>query len=264
MKHSSKKKVLFCTLMFTFLFAVYEPAKDIISITIDTVTLAFSSASAGPKNAEELWPIVKWQIKDLSTAAKVKFLSNLEKDVILHLNMARTNPPKYARDFIEPRTRYYNGKLYREPWEPSDFGGYVKQEGTEAVRECVSAMEETPPIGLLLPSEGLTLAAEDHAVDQSNTGDTGHTGSDGSIPSTRLNRYGDWRIIMGENVFYGQASGREIVVGLLVDDGVMDRGHRANILNSRFKVVGVSIEKHPVYRYVCVIDFAGAYKEDLP
>jgi uncharacterized protein YkwD len=217
---------------------------------------------AGSEDTEEHWPISGWRIKDLSTAVEVNYLSSLEKEVILHLNMARTNPPKYAKDFIAPRTRYYKGKLYREPWESSDFAGYVRQEGVEAVRECVRAMEETSPISLLRPSKGLTLAAGDHAVDQSRTGNTGHFGSDKSTPSSRMDRYGEWQIILGENVSYGPFSGREIVVGLLVDDGIPDIGHRANILNSRFRVVGVSIKKHPVYRYVCVIDFAGTYIEE--
>ena len=262
MKHSIRKKILSSSLVLTCVIVGYEPFKDILAITMDTIQPTFSSAPAKTVNTEEHWPVVRWQIKDLSTAAKVKYLSSLEKDVILHLNMARTNPPKYARDFIAPRARYYKGKLYREPWESSNFAGYVKQEGVEAVRECVSVMEETPSISILQPSRGLSLASKDHAIDQSRTGNTGHAGSDRSTPLSRMDRYGDWQVIMGENVFYGPASGREIVVGLLVDDGVPNRGHRINILNRQFRVVGVSIKKHPVYRYVCVIDFAGAYKDD--
>ena len=260
--HISGKKIISYSLVFTFLFVGYEPVKDIVAITMDTIKLNFSSASAGSKNTKEHWPVSGWRIKDLSTASKVKYLSNLEKDVILHLNMVRSNPPKYARDFIAPRSRYYKGKLYREPWEPSNFAGYVKQEGVEAVRECVSAMEQTSSVALLRPSKGLTLAAADHAVDQFHTGDTGHIGSDGSKTLTRFARHGWWQTIMGENISYGPVTGREIVVGLLVDDGIRDRGHRENILNSQFRVVGVSIQKHPVYRYVCVIDFAGAFYEN--
>ena len=287
MKHNSGKKILLYSMVFTFLFVGYESVEDIVLISMDSIQAYFSSTSAGSEeilkneihqnhkqkrtsgavsmesgNTEEHWRVTGWPIDDLSTAAEADYLSDLEKDVVLHLNMARTNPPKYAKDFIAPRTRYYKGKLYREPWESSDFGGYVREEGIEAVRECVSVMEQTSPISLLLPSEGLSFGARDHAFDQSCTGDTGHAGSDGSKPSTRLNRYGEWLTVMGENVSYGPVSGREIVVSMLVDDGVPNRGHRRNILNSQFHVVGVSIKHHPVYRYVCVIDFAGDYEEE--
>lgn len=279
-------------MVLTLLFVGYDSFQDIITTTKDRIQSGFysiltkiedgfkdkvargdqqeshrnaihdsSSQLTESANDNKHWPITGWPVEDLSTASGVKYLSGLEKDVILHLNMARTNPPKYAKEFILPRIRFYRGKMYREPWASSSFGGYVKQEGVEAVHECAGVMEHMSPMALLHPSEGISLAARDHAVDQSRVVDPGHTGSDGSNPSTRLNRYGKWHITLGENISYGLVSGREIVADLLVDDGVPDRKHRANILNSQFKVVGVSIEKHPVYGYICVIDFAGTYRE---
>ncbi len=265
----------------TFLFVCYEPIKDFAAITKDTIRLkldpdfpepaeqkriplraaAASAVSDEPKNSGDHWPVTGWPIEKLSTGAEADYLSDIEKDVMLHLNMARTNPKKYANDFIAPRAQYYKGQLYKEPWAPSDFAGHIKQEGVEAVFECAGAMERTAPIALLKPSEGIAQAASAHAIDQSRTGDTGHTGSDRSIPSVRLSRYGKWQILMGENVSYGPATGREIVVGLLIDDGVLGRSHRENILNPQFKFAGVSVKRHPVYRYVCVIDFALSYME---
>ena len=291
-KHSSVKKIFLYTIVLTLIFVGYESCHDAVTKTKERIQAGFHSIFTGTGdelknkiarnyqqksptgaiqgsdsrlnksvNAAKHWPVVGWPVEDLSTASGVKYLSGQEKDVILHLNMARTDPPKYAKEFILPRSRYYKGRMYREPWEPPNFAGFVKQEGAEAVYECADVMKHTSPVALLHPSEGITLAARDLAIDQSHTGDTGHAGSDGSNPSARLGRYGQWRIILGENISYGSVSGREIVVGLLVDDGVPGREHRANILNSQFKVVGVSIEKHPVYGYVCVIDFAGGYWE---
>lgn len=37
---------------------------------------------------------------------------------------------------------------------------------------------------------------------------------------------------MGENLDFGNWSAVEIVIALLVDDGVPSRGHRANILSA--------------------------------
>ncbi len=200
----------------------------------------------------DLWPVTDWALVQLSTAVDSEFLDELEKDVILHLNMARTDPVSYAHDFIEPRLEYFTGMLYRELEEPS----LITREGAEAVEECVSDMEDTDLMNSLVPSEGISLAALDHALDLSLTGETGHIGSDRSEFSTRIERYGQWIFSIGEVISYGPTTGREIVVGLLIDDGVSDRGHRTSILNPDFSLVGIAIEEHPAYGNVCVIEFA--------
>jgi hypothetical protein len=51
-----------------------------------------------------------------------------------------------------------------------------------------------------------------------------------------------------------------IVASMLIDDGVPSRGHRQNLLDARFKVIGVAIGPHPSYGHMCVIDLAGSYE----
>lgn len=197
-----------------------------------------------------------WQIESLSVVEQVDYLNAVEKEVILHLNMARTDPGKYAREFIAPRARYFSGKVYHDPRNPHFKRGYMTREGLKAVRECVSVMQSARPLQTLHPSERISIAAQAHARYLSRTGRTGHRGLDGSIPGTRLRYYGKWGIT-GENISYGLNTASEIVVSLLVDDGIRNRGHRSIILDPQFSIVGVAIERHPVYKYVCVINFAG-------
>lgn len=51
----------------------------------------------------------------------------------------------------------------------------------------------------------------------------------------------------GENLAYGLITGKEAVIGLIVDDGVPDRGHRTNVFNAAWVDVGNFFGKHLTY-----------------
>ncbi len=225
-------------------------------VVLVSLTLTAGSASGfitPPKNGNHAFTGGR---KNDCSVRNADYMDTIEKEVVLHLNMARTDPVGYARKYIEPRLRYFAGKVYHDPSSPHFQRGQRTREGERAVRECVSAMRSAKPAKALCPSKEIFLAAKTHALHQSHTGRTGHRGPDGSKPATRLRRSVRWRVT-GENISYGLNTGREIVASLLVDDGVRNRGHRDIILDPRFSIVGVAIERHPVHRYVCVIDFAG-------
>jgi uncharacterized protein YkwD len=198
-----------------------------------------------------------WDLEKLNTAKDAAYLSELEKEVILEMNMVRSDPARYANEIIQPRLKYYDGKKYVVPGEVIR----LNKEGKKAAEECIKALKKAKKAGLLYPSEGMSKAARDHATDQGKTGKIGHDGKDGSTSKIRIERYGQWDITIGENIDYGNETGREIVVSLLIDDGVSSRGHRKNILNSQYVITGVAYGTHPVYRTMCVIDYAGKYTD---
>ena len=115
-------------------------------------------------------------------------------------------------------------------------------------------------MSVLKPADGLCKATEYLSKDQQKKGGIGHIASDGSAPVNRIMRYGEWNICIAENIDYGSFDPRQIVISLLIDDGVPDRGHRKNILDPCFQFVGVSFGNHPTYQSMCVMDFAGDYK----
>ncbi len=214
-----------------------------------------SYAQSPPKSPQSMSP--KWKREVIDTTASAGYLSEAEKQVVVEVNMVRTDPAEYAQRFLVPLRSYYQGPLVRFPGE----SGVSTHEGIGALDESIKELVAAKPVSPLFPKKGLTLAARDLARDQGKTGATGHTGSDGSTDETRINRYGKWDISSGECVSYGNGEARRIVTSLLIDDGVPSRGHRRNLLNGTFGFIGVAVGPHRLYGQMCVMDFAGSYQQ---
>ena len=197
-----------------------------------------------------------WDLSVLDTARAVDYLSPLEKNVVLEVNKIRSDPTKYAELYIKPTLRYYSG-LQRSQGPNTTI---QTKEGKAAVEQCIRALTSSKPRGILTPSEALSLAARDHVNDTGPKGITGHSGSDRSNPLSRIARYDTGVRYIGENIDYGYASAREIVISLLIDDGVPSRGHRKNIMEPNYQMVGVAFGMHATYRHMCVLDFAAQPK----
>jgi len=195
---------------------------------------------------------------NLNTAANAGYLSPIEKEIIYEINLFRSNPSGYAEKYIAPLAESYKGKLLNYPNDKP----IMTNEGVKALNECIRELKKANPVSVVYPSQGLSKAAKDHVKDQSVTGKTGHNGSDRSNSKTRIERYGTWKTRIAENIAYGGISARQVVIYLLVDDGVPGRGHRKNLLHPDFQTVGVAAGKHPVYGEMYVMDFAGSFVDN--
>ncbi|MDR1220321.1 MAG: CAP domain-containing protein [Treponema sp.] len=195
-----------------------------------------------------------WNAALLDTARNADYMSVVEKDVVFELNKARSDPQRYAEEYIRPRLAYFSGKIYAEPGKPR----VATNEGVNAVYVCIGAMAKQQPAPPLSPERGMSFGAQDHVRDLAGNV-AGHMGSDKSDPAKRISRYGQWASTWGENIAYGAATGRDIVIGLLIDDGSPNRGHYNNNMNKAFGKIGVAVGPHKGYGTMCVIDFAGGY-----
>jgi len=203
-------------------------------------------------------PLLTWALAMPALLPAQDRPSALETAIVEELNRVRTDPAGYAQ-YLEELLPEFDGKVLRTP-----YGLLVTNEGPRAVRDAIRELRNTDPVGPLVRSPGMSAAARDLARDQGETGATGHAGRDGSDASDRVNRYGRWDGRLSENVSYSayaEVTARDVVISLLVDDGVRTRGHRANILDPGVRVVGVACGPHPRYAVVCVMDHARAYEE---
>ncbi len=194
--------------------------------------------------------------KKISSPSDIPYLTALEKGVVDEYNLARTNPKKYA-EFLAEYKKYYNGPYRDIPGEIR----IVTNEGLEAVDEAIRFLQSASPCPPLSPSRGMSKAAKDHVNDIGPKSIVGHLGSDRSTPFIRMNRYGTWQKTAGENISFGKRSAREIVIQLIIDDGVPSRGHRKNIFNCKFNRIGVAFGPHGRYGSMCVQTLAGEYIE---
>lgn len=109
-------------------------------------------------------------------------------------------------------------------------------------------------------NKGLSLAADDHAVDMVEKKFMGHNSSNGDHFSKRIEKrcgrvYGS----SGENIGFdfkvqGRNHALQIVLALIIDDGVIGRGHRGNIFSPVFSTVGCSTRVQDD-KIITVMDF---------
>jgi len=126
--------------------------------------------------------------------------------------------------------------------------------------EAINFLRSTSPQSPLTFSAGMSRAAADHCAEQAGGG-MRHTGRGGSNTGERVNRYGNWSGTWGENLSCGRSGAREIVIALIVDDGLPARKHRKNIFSRDFNYAGAAVGPHATYRSICSIEFAGGYAE---
>lgn len=178
--------------------------------------------------------------------------SPLEPGVLKALNQFRADPAGFVAVLRQQR-RYYRGDLLEIPGQPD----LLTREGVRPLDEAIATLRSVHArLGRVAFSTGLSRAAADHVLETGKRGLTSH----GDFEK-RIDRYGTWSGEVGEDISYGPRDGREVIVNLLIDDGVADRGHRRSLLDPRWRYVGIACGFHARYGTMCVLDFASNYKD---
>jgi uncharacterized protein YkwD len=182
----------------------------------------------------------KWskaEVEQANTGATRNRLSEEEKALYLLTNLARMNGKKFYKEWAAP---------------------FMKERNTPATsytQTLKTDLEKTKGLAPLKVNMDLVSAATYHAKDMGKTGQTGHDSSDGTSTFKRIRKYHDGGA-MAENCSYGYSGAMDILMQLLIDEGVSSLGHRNTILNGIYTQMGVAIQPHEVYGYNCVTDFS--------
>ena len=181
---------------------------------------------------------------------------SITKDFIKQHNHLRTNPTTFIEHLEKLLTLFKGDILYRLGEIP-----IKTNDGKHAVEEAIEFLRKQEPVPELELCESLCSAAKDHCLDIGSKGLVTHDGTDNSNVSDRIERYGEWEITCAENIDFGNKTGLDCVISLLVDDGVCNRGHRMNLFNKRLTHFGLHLGTHKEYETCLVVDYTGGLRE---
>ena len=173
----------------------------------------------------------KKEYRKCNTASDISYLSAEEKEIIYILNLVRVYPLLFLNTVlvkypsVNDKEYLLNDKYY--------------------YRSLKKILGDMPPENLLEFDKLCYESAFCHAVESGKKGYTGH-----GRPNKTCE---DKRHYLGEYCDYGNSESLEIVLSLLIDEGVPSLGHR-KILLGNYTKIGLSTKPHKKYETCTVID----------
>lgn len=202
-------------------------ALSIICILISTLSVS---------GQQEIWD--HWDdevVENANTAKNASYYTDEEKEIVLLMNLCRIDGDLFASTFLS----YY-----------IQSSGMAKNSYVSSLYRDLKLIHDLP---LLVPKKDLSDIAEGHATRSGKTGHVGHKDMEKRFAPV----FGSVYYTMAENCSYGYNEPMEIILTLLIDDGIRSLGHRKNTINESYSSVGVAIRPHKDFKYNCVIDFGG-------
>jgi uncharacterized protein YkwD len=186
------------------------------SLNILTAQIEAAKAQASKLQANQ---------NDTNSAANASWMSTHDREVIYWLNVARLDPSGFFRRFIAA------------DWAANPTNSYLN-----SLKITMNTMK---PVAALQPDRTLYEAAMCHARSSGIAGYVGHN---------RVNTQCK-KIYYGECCSYGAADALNVVIQLLVDEGVPSLGHREICLSASYTTIGAASATHAQYRTNTVLDF---------
>lgn len=203
-----------------------------LSLGLSAQNSAVSMSAISPlASYSKEWNDIKYS--RCNTAAGAAYLSNDEKELIYILNLVRTNPVLFNNTVL---------KKY-----PQVSGKPELLNNEKYYKSLVRTLANMQPLELLQPDKILFESAACHAASSGQTGYVGHKRVNSSCE--KLKSY------YGECCDYGNKEPLDIILSLLIDEGVASLGHRELFLRNYLKV-GVSIKPHVKWGTTAVFDFS--------
>ena len=157
-----------------------------------------------------------------------------EKAILQVINNFKIDPQAFLRNKVMP---------------------YIDENGLKSnryARSLIREMRDLEPMPALSIDSSLQEMAKEFAVKSGNRGWFGHNNY-----KRRFDQYGKHLTHDAENIQYGIKDPAEIVIDLLIDQDVPSLGHRKNLLDPQYTVIGIGFAKHKDYGYLTVMALGG-------
>ena len=173
------------------------------------------------------------------------------------LNKLRQNPKSYIPLIeAEMKTLKKNNVLKKK-----DSSLQIQTlEGKTAYEDAISFLREQKEVNPLTKEIKLSYAALDLVTDIGERGVVSHQDKDGNYMSERIEKYCEWDYCANEVIEVSSKSATDILISLLVDDGIRDKLNRRALFQNVYNYVGIACGPHTEYEIVTVLVFAGGIR----
>ncbi|MEZ5425197.1 MAG: CAP domain-containing protein [Pyrinomonadaceae bacterium] len=180
----------------------------------------------------------------------------VQQGILDEINGIRTDSRNYIT-FLEGLRDGMKEKVVFFP----DGKMLLSQEGAPAYNDAISFLRTAPKLEPFKISAGLSKVADLQLTDLKENIQLSHYGKDGSDLEQRLFKIGAPGPEQAENISYFSETPNNIILSMILDEGLPRRPHRLNLFSSKFKEIGIAygISKDGVA--LCVIVFNDKFIE---
>ncbi len=194
---------------------------------------------SGLANAQASLTWDKATLEKANSAKDVTYMNAEEKRVVFYTNLVRLNPQLFLKTYVIP------------------YVDSAKMRHDKYVTSLIKDLEKAKASDAFAPMNDLYGEAKNHAGDMGKSGNIGHNTSKGENFQKRIVTLKKTYTVVFENCQYGYDKALDVVMDLLIDEGITDYGHRKALLNSSLQYVGVSFQKHKKFKWNCVMVMGG-------
>lgn len=173
------------------------------------------------------------------------------------LNKLRQDPKSYIPLIIAQMKTIKNNNVLKK----KDSSLQIQTlEGKAAYEDAISFLQNQKEVNPLTKEIKLSYAAQDLVNDIGERGVVSHQDKDGNYMSERIEKYCEWDYCANEVIEVSSKNATDILISLLVDDGIRDKLNRRALFQNVYNYVGISCGPHTEYEIVTVLVFAGGIR----
>ena len=182
----------------------------------------------------------------------------IQRDLFIELNNLRKNPKSYIPLIeLEMKSLKKSNILKKR-----DSNLQIQTvEGKDAYIEAINFLQNQEGVPPVKEESRLNSAALDLVKDIGTRGVVSHQDQYGQYVSERIEKYCEWDYSASEVIEVSSKNPKDILISLIVDDGLKNRPDRMTLFNPAYNFVGISCGMHSEYEIVTVIVFTGSIRQ---